>query len=333
MIRSGSRFDLSTGRWITPKEASKIPGFPSLPFEADGLKTQIKLQKSLGPDERGVILPPASIFAPVPEGVRVVEGAGPGMVPSAALLFFDIVDSPINMLLSFDEVTDASLEKSGYLVHSSINANGSPNFQWMEGLTNHVLTERLSQDPGKWSVWDWPNKKAIPNHLLARDTAFRLSLESAILVPDVSATYEDTLEFKARYREELKTLRRQIDRLCLKVSQTGWDPLAVRIELEEFEESLAEYLSAARKSNLPKVLTSMDVSMNWSAAIVDLIKQAAPAAATALAGGALHVPLSSLALIVGTTTLSQLSISSTFGRKAKSENPFAYRIRVERQFN
>jgi hypothetical protein len=115
-IPAGAKLNLENGKWESPLDRSA---------PKNGMTTQIRLAKGLGKNQRGVIIPSPAVLQPNVSGVRVsAPGSHSPMLPSAVFLFFDLVDSPMNTLVSIDEVTDDFLERAGLIVRSQIYGSG-----------------------------------------------------------------------------------------------------------------------------------------------------------------------------------------------------------------
>lgn len=327
-IPKGTKFDIATGRFLLGNAVALTN-----PNGVPPTKYDIELGSMLDHDERGVVIPSPSIFEGSAGRFHMRQPDGVDFtIPSSALLFFDKIDSPRNLTFSMNELTDDYLESKGIVTRTQVK----PSESTAEAFNNapfEVLEERLRSEPGAWSIWQWPHKDDFAKYKITPEAGFRLSLESSLIVPDITCPYDDALEFKDRYRKELRSLRHHIEKLARKISMSGFDEILIRVEKEEFREALEQYLEASRKSNIITKIASLDVTANWSGMVSEAIKHVGTVGLGATAGTQiLGLDLKTSFAWAGMTVLGQISATSSFGLKKGGENPFAYRVKIMKNF-
>ncbi|KTT95009.1 DUF6236 family protein [Sphingomonas sanguinis] len=288
--------------------------------------TSIDLSQPLAKGERGGIIGIAAKINPSEDGNGVnliTRGIDEGAI-KVALLFVDKLDKPTNSLMGFGE--DDPKDVTG------IGLGGQTMVTYTEGLTYSQTSNYIWQvyqlldkrEPGRWSLWPQRDTPIIPEQQLSPDLAFRLELQSGLIVPAPSTPYEDVLAFKDRHKAELIALRHYLEEFAIKLSKEG-DPRAVNLERERFDAALAEYLTKARHSNVRKAVASLTTEFDWTAAVRG-----------AVGGGGIAVAAQGLSLIaaaaaIGNGILAGLSIKSVAGLK-DGPSPFRYIARIEKEY-
>jgi hypothetical protein len=243
-----------------------------------------------------------------------------------ALLFVDCIDCPETGFFAAgrppEEWRDTGLIKSSYILYRGASDAGV-----IEAMPRRILHEREKREPGRWSIWESQHRPVISSAELVDEAGFRLHVQKALIVPHRDVPVDDLLAFKTRRADELVAIRHYIEEICLKIASSG-DPRVVNLEIEKFDQVLAEYTKAARESNWKKSLLDLKIDVNWLGVAQNIMQGSAIASVATL----LQMPLASAALLGLTGLGAGLSLTSSFGLKDhNSTSPFRYLASIERE--
>lgn len=258
--------------------------------------------------------------------IKDVKGIDPGLIKTA-LLLVDKIDVPVNGNLVLSQSDIAGLAEAGFGTSSKVNFSSGHLYDIMTQYAWLAYQELDKREPGKWSIWQEPEQHIIPPNELSPGLAFQLSLNSGLVVPHPEVPFEDVIGFRERHTDELIALRHHLMALTIKISNEA-DPRAVTMEVEQFDNSLADYLKKSRESNMRKAIASLTAEMDWSAAVRSSLSGGAAGLFSASQG----FSLTATAAAVTGGLLAGLSIKSSAGLKRTDISPLRYIAKVEREF-
>ncbi len=184
---------------------------------------------------------------------------------TAALLYWDAIEYPVNPLIEVWGDALDGLEELGVMSRSRVRAHGR--FAIEEGLVgvaDEVWRALEELSPGRWT----PARRTGGSTVEGRTAALiTLGLADALPLPSENQPYGEILEFKAKRRDELSRLRDRLGHLEQSVIQSadpGADLAAAISELREAAND-ARRVSLERFSELAGL--RLKVSFNLTSAI------------------------------------------------------------------
>jgi hypothetical protein len=298
-------------------------------FRAGGSDTdfpKFQLASVLAKGERGgLVSPPGNVKRTADGGLSMTYLPPDDSVVKTALLFVDKIDIPDNNINSFGV---GELGAVPIVARSRVQFAQGPTYDQMNVYPWLAFKQLDEREPGRWSIWQRPDKALIPAEELSPDLAFQIEFTKALVVPDATVPFDDVINFRERHRDQLITLRHHIEEMAIKLSKEG-DKRAITHEVEKFDASLSSYLKEARKSNLRKAVTSLTAEMDWSAAVRDSLFGGGGMGLLSVVGG---FSLAQAAAAIGGGVATALSIKSAAGLKKAEPSPFRYIARVEQEY-
>lgn len=294
------------------------------PAQNPGLSvTGIELAPTLKANERGAILMPDVKISGSGTTVSIGESLFNPDVTRASLLLFDRLDSPANTFMQLGPEIPPGLEDWTGYQRSRIGIEGTLTKEIFELTLLTAFEELNSRESGFWSVARAANSMGLPPKVFGGPTAFKIKLENALPIPDRSVSYDEVLSYKERRKSELVSLRHHLEGLVLDVAPHGFGGFAESLTFEKFSKALDDYVSTMKEENFLKRLTSLDISFNWSEAIVKGI--------ATIPIGQIFPNLGSSAFFLAAA--SSFSIESTLGLRKKSAtpSPFDYVFRAKNE--
>ena len=147
-----------------------------------------------------------------------------------ATLFWDrlVWPSPAGLTIAGGN-DEKFLEKTGILKRMKYDLRGEMAQVVLDSFI-HAYNDLNAAEPGAWAVSYGDETLKLPANSIDQKSRAQIELYRAIPVPDVDVHIYDILEFKRKRRDELLSLRKEIDDL---VSQLGIDQGDDRDLLEE----------------------------------------------------------------------------------------------------
>jgi hypothetical protein len=265
-------------------------------------------------NERGLV-----ISCPVEiSGRSMAFRSGPVLDPQElrfSLLFWDKLDFPINYVVGIGPDAETQFLQSAGLLNRTMTQVISGGDVVSSFVQAHIGAFRAldQREPGVWSLSTGKNAISFADDDMELDKGVLVSLYRAIPVPDKDVPLEDILEFRARRRDELITLRHHLEDIYQRVISAGDGELALNTEIERLERAIDDHIKAARGSGLKFRLVDFDANLNLTPAVT----------ATAVAYAASQsIPLSLLTGL-GAASLS-LKVGPSLKRHEATSTPFKY---------
>jgi hypothetical protein len=186
-----------------------------------------------------------------------------------------------------------------------------------DSLLSIAFQDGEEEAPGQWTLAT--KSEALDNFWYGYDPGrvILFGLHEAIPVPTEDAPLEEVLEFKVKRNGELLSLRSHLEELYLRIVESPDPTLARNTALLRVEKDCADCIKAARSTNLPFQLGTIQAKLDWKAGL---------AAMAAIEGGmSLNLPASSIALAaVSAVAAATLSLTVQPRPSRNSAAPYEY---------
>jgi Family of unknown function (DUF6236) len=202
-------------------------------------------------NERGLV-----ISCPIEiSGREMTFRSGPALDPQElrfSLLFWDKLDFPINNVVGIGPDAETQFLQSAGLLNRTMTQVISGGDVVSSFVQTHIDAFRAldQREPGVWSLSTGKNAISFAGDDMELGKGVLVSLYRAIPVPDKDVPLEDILEFRARRRDELITLRHHLEDIYQRVISAGDGELALNTEIERLERAIDDHIKAARGSGL-----------------------------------------------------------------------------------
>lgn len=244
----------------------------------------------------------------------------------ANLLLWDRLAFPNNNFISIGEGPDAKfLMAEGILFRpqARISGGGNAAIAFLKAhLESFSFLDR--KEPGRWSLARGEDSISFPEEQMEKQRGLLLQFYDAIPIPDREVPIEAVLEFRARRRAELLSLRHHIDNIYLEVLASPDKDLAAISALTAFDKSLSDHIRASQEAPFRMRLSGLDIKFDWKTVGVGIASHAGAVAA--------GLPLASALLATGgLTALSMLSVTAGIKGRERSNSPFEYVARFNKE--
>jgi hypothetical protein len=231
-----------------------------------------------------------------------------------SLLFWDKLDYPTNNLISIGLDREGQfLESDGVLKRTNIRVIGSGDMA--AGFVQaHVTAFRNldATEPGVWSLATGANAVSFPEADFDPGRGVLVSLYRAIPVPDKDVPIQDILEFRARRRDELITLRNYLEDIYERIISAGDGALALDKEIERLKSAVDDHVKVSRESGFKLRLVDIEANLNFVPAVTT--------AAVSYFAGAPFVA----SIIAGSAAALNVKIGPSLKRHKATATPFKY---------
>lgn len=234
--------------------------------------------------ERGLVM---SVPMQIKNNVlRFTEGYHGGLDPQAirsSLLFWDKLDFPINnMILFVDNADMVFLASSGVLSRTKVDLQGSFGSDVLKTVYTKAFRMLDQNEPGKWSLASLDNSEQFAENELEEGRGVLVQLHHGIAVPDREVPLQDILEFRERRRDELLSIRHNLNKIYLDVISSGDIPLALNSAINALQKAVSDHLKVVEESRLKFRWSSIGANLNiaLSAALVVSQRFSIPVAVT-----------------------------------------------------
>lgn len=288
--------------------------------EFEGISFPEPVAPMLKLGQRGAVMADEAIGASRNTEVSIVKYAP--IAPENALFALLYVDHIEYIDYSVPGFPVARIGRDGI---SSVRKIGYMASGRLEDAPVAIWQGHESVEAGLWTIWHDPQTEPLPRHLGFEGLAFKLRLQNALLMPHRATSVDQVLLFKEHRRSELVALRHHIEELCSAMASNGFDQAAQTREIEKLDRALADLSRSMKGTNWRKAIGTLEVKMDWAAAI----RAVGAAAIPGILGGA---TLGQTALVLGTTLPTAISVESTRGTQKPLASPFAYAARVSKEF-
>lgn len=282
------------------------------------VKVQANTTK-LGVGQRGIILPPPVEFEP--SGAFSVIGMTRPQI-DAALLYWDAIEYPINMMIEIASEDITSLVQLGVATRTEIKFEGGwSGAELLSTGYDEIIKALSAQSPGRWSHLTIPRGQVPSKH--SHDVV-TVRLIETLPLPQNELPFEELLEFKSRRRDELLDLRTHIDQLAdvVVVALDGDAALARKID------ALHTSLRAMREVSTERFGICRGFSIKPSFSLTDALKSGA--IAFGASGGDLKV--SGIAALAG-AAMQSIDVSLERSGGTPQSGPLKYAISIENELS
>jgi len=113
------------------------------------------------------------------------------------------------------------------------------------------LSKQLSQNTGNiWSIGQAGGEQLLLPGVSERKELIDVQLVNCLPVPHVGTSFDDVLQFKARYHDELEQLRRSFDQLRETILSSADERRVIDLAVHKISSSLSDIQSALRSSSI-----------------------------------------------------------------------------------
>ncbi|WP_152528025.1 DUF6236 family protein [Sphingobium lactosutens] len=251
-------------------------------------------------------------------------------VVRSALLLFDRLDCPTNNFFNVDPSLPSGLEEWPGIQQTRIELSGRLTVDIFQEVLSQSFIALNDRDNDCWSLARGPHVQGLHASVFTPEKAFRIKLENALPIPDISVPYEDILIFKDRRKAELLALRHYLDDLAIEIGKSGFGGLAETVAFEKFQQALADHVCVSRETNFLKRLASLEVKFQWNELATN--PSIVAGAGVALHGVATGLPLVSAAWQALAAFAPAFSVETALGlrQKRKTASPFEYIIQAKK---
>lgn len=244
----------------------------------------------------------------------------------ANLLLWDRLAFPDNNFISLGEGPDAQfLRAEGILFRPSarISGGGDAATAFLKAhLASFDFLDR--KEPGRWSLARGENSISFPEEQMETRRGLLLQFYDALPIPDKEVPLESVLEFRARRRAELLSLRHHIDDIYLEVLASPDKDLAAISALTAFDKSLSDHIKVSQEAPFRMRLSGLDIKFDWKTIGVGIASHTGATAA--------GLPLASALLAAGgLAAMSMLSVTAGIKGRERSNSPFEYVARFNKE--
>ncbi|MEX5683015.1 DUF6236 family protein [Pseudomonas silesiensis] len=247
------------------------------------------------------------------------------------LLYWDKLVWPTSRAVHIANGADEDyLASAGVLERPSYTVMGDV----AQGLLASVLMahEELSQkQPRAWALLEGENSLSYQRDVASQPQALSIDLLRSIPIPQEDVPLAEILEFKAKRKDELMSLRAEIERLESKAKLSNDPAEFIQLSKGDIDKACCDLLKVSSEWQFPVVLA--DKSFEFSFDSEKLAKTYAWASGPTLLGIDAILPFSSQVIAVTAAVASQFTVSAKpklVGLK-RDLGPYAYAYRMHKE--
>jgi len=244
-----------------------------------------------------------------------------------SLLFWDRLVWPASRSIHIAGGPDEEfLESAGILGRPEYTFNGDI-AQGLAMSQVKAFADLDREEPGVWAMSRGDRSFQWKEGFFEEGAGAYVELVRAVPIPTPDVPLAEILEFKSRRRDELLTLRHQLDSFVTDVEAAEDKAAALQSRGREVDRACADLLSAGREWKFPVYLANVKASFSLA------LSRILPAAAGGFVlGETIGLPAAYAAAAAG-GAISALEVKGDFAvrpvRRPKSPYQYAYRIHSE----
>lgn len=209
--------------------------------------------------------------------VRISEDGGAtfqgGLDPEElrfSVLFWDRLLWPQSRIFGTQSDEADFLESAGILSKPTYELQGftgaRPMGELVAGIHLNAFKQLNEREPGLWSIAQGEKSFLDLRQAFDLQAGAAYQLTRAIPVPDTSVPLADILEFKERRRDELLTLRQELEQFFAKIEKAGDEEAGLRVAVTSIEKACLDAIAVSKEARFPFRMANLKshYSIDWN---------------------------------------------------------------------